>query len=199
MVYRLILLCNGLLGERNKYLQNIQFTNVDAYAKIQAQTNNYALFYNLIKKTSRNGGIGRRNERGSSQRLRKQTNIYAHFYNLIKHISRNGGIGRRKGLKIPRWQHRIGSTPIFGTNKKSLLWVIFLFSHNRGLTCPVTRLAYKSAIADGRPLQAIFGTNKKNHLRFSMVVFVHFCSAILFSIVTQEEVSNLVILPHKLR
>ena len=94
MVYRLILLCNQLLRERNKYLQNIQFTKVDAYAKIQAQTNNNAP-----------------------------------FYNLIKHISRNGGIGRRKGLKIPRWQHRIGSTPIFGTNKKSLLWVIFLFSH----------------------------------------------------------------------
>ena len=106
MVYRLILLCNQLLRERNKYLQNIQFTNVDAYAKIQTQTNNYA-----------------------------------HFYNLIKQTSRNGGIGRRKGLKIPRWQHRIGSTPIFGTNKKSLVWVIFLFSHNRGLTCPVTRLA----------------------------------------------------------
>ena len=83
MVYRLILLCNQLLRERNKYLQNIQFTNVDAYAKIQAQTNNNAL-----------------------------------IYNLIKHISRNGGIGRRKGLKIPRWKHRIGSTPIFGTNKK---------------------------------------------------------------------------------
>ena len=92
MVYRLILLCNGLLGERNKYLQNIQFTNVDAYAKIQTQTNNYE-----------------------------------HFCNLIKPMCRNGGIGRRKGLKIPRWQHRIGSTPIFGTNKKSLLWVIFLF------------------------------------------------------------------------
>ena len=90
MVYWLILLCNGLLGERNKYLKNIQFTNVDAYAKIQAQTNNYE-----------------------------------HFYNLIKQTSRNGGIGRRKGLKIPRWQHRIGSTPIFGTNKKSLVWVIF--------------------------------------------------------------------------
>ena len=83
MVYRLILLYNGLLGERNKYLQNIQFTNVDAYAKIQTQTNNYA-----------------------------------HIYNLIKPACRNGGIGRRKGLKIPRWQHRIGSTPIFGTNKK---------------------------------------------------------------------------------
>ena len=95
MVYWLILLCNGLLGERNKYLQNIQFTNVDAYAKIQAQTNHNA-----------------------------------HFYNLIKPMCRNGGIGRRKGLKIPRWQHRIGSTPIFGTNKKkSLVWVIFLFRH----------------------------------------------------------------------
>ena len=42
MVYRLILLCNQLLRERNKYLQNIQFTNVDAYAKIQAQPKNYA-------------------------------------------------------------------------------------------------------------------------------------------------------------
>ena len=96
MVYRLILLCNGLLGERNKYLQNIQFTNVDAYAKIQTQTNNYE-----------------------------------HFCNLIKQASRNGGIGRRKGLKIPRWQHRIGSTPIFGTNKKttldSLWWFLFIF------------------------------------------------------------------------
>ena len=128
MVYWLILLCNGLLGERNKYLQNIQFTNVDAYAKIQTQTNNYALFYNLIKQTSRNGGIGRRNERGSSQRLRKQTNNYAHFYNLIKPACRNGGIGRRKGLKIPRWQHRIGSTPISGTKRKDgLLSSSFLF------------------------------------------------------------------------
>ena len=26
------------------------------------------------------------------------------------------GIGRRAGLKIPWWQHRIGSTPITGTN-----------------------------------------------------------------------------------
>ena len=127
MVYRLILLCNGLLRERNKYLQNIQFTKVDAYAKIQAQTNNYEQFCNLIKQTSRNGGIG-----------------------------------RRKGLKIPRWQHRIGSTPIFGTNKKSLVWVIFFFSHNRGLTCPVTRLAYKSTIADGRPYKR-FSAPTKNH------------------------------------
>ena len=126
MVYRLILLCNGLLGKRNKYLQNIQFTNVDAYAKIQAQTNNYAPFYNLIKLACRNGGIG-----------------------------------RRKGLKIPRWQHRIGSTPIFGTNKKSLLWVIFLFSHNRGLTCPVTRLDRKSTIADGRPYKRFSAPTKK--------------------------------------
>ena len=80
MVYRLIYYPATCQGERNKYLQNIQFTNVDAYVKIQAQTNHNA-----------------------------------HFYNLIKHISRNGGIGRRKGLKIPRWQHRIGSSPISGT------------------------------------------------------------------------------------
>ncbi len=28
----------------------------------------------------------------------------------------DGEIGRRKGLKIPRWQHRAGSTPAPGTN-----------------------------------------------------------------------------------
>jgi hypothetical protein len=28
-----------------------------------------------------------------------------------------GEIGRRKGLKIPRWKHRAGSTPARGTNK----------------------------------------------------------------------------------
>ena len=44
-----------------------------------------------------------------------------------------------------------------------------------------------------------FRHQQKNHPRLSLVVFVYFCSAILFSIVTQEEVSNLVILPHKLR
>lgn len=26
-----------------------------------------------------------------------------------------GEIGRRKGLKIPRWQHRTGSSPVSGT------------------------------------------------------------------------------------
>ena len=31
---------------------------------------------------------------------------------------RCGGIGRRKGLKIPRWQHRTGSTPVTGTNTR---------------------------------------------------------------------------------
>ena len=67
---------------------------------------------------------------------------------------RNGGIGRRKGLKIPRWRHRIGSTPIFGTMenhqcKKAV--VVFFIRSNRGQTISVTRLAYESAIADGRP------------------------------------------------
>ena len=32
-----------------------------------------------------------------------------------------GEIGRRKGLKIPRWQHRAGSSPAPGTNKNSEL------------------------------------------------------------------------------
>ena len=36
-----------------------------------------------------------------------------------KTIRRCGGIGRRKGLKIPRWQHRAGSTPASGTKKST--------------------------------------------------------------------------------
>ena len=32
------------------------------------------------------------------------------------YICRYGGIGRRKGLKIPRWQHHAGSTPVTCTN-----------------------------------------------------------------------------------
>ena len=31
------------------------------------------------------------------------------------YLCRRDGIGRRAGLKIPWWQHRIGSTPIAGT------------------------------------------------------------------------------------
>ena len=30
-------------------------------------------------------------------------------------LCRRDGIGRRAGLKIPWWQHRMGSTPIAGT------------------------------------------------------------------------------------
>jgi len=30
-------------------------------------------------------------------------------------LRRRDGIGGRAGLKIPWWQHRIGSTPIAGT------------------------------------------------------------------------------------
>lgn len=30
-------------------------------------------------------------------------------------LCQGGGIGRRTGLKIPRWQHLVGSTPTLGT------------------------------------------------------------------------------------
>lgn len=33
-------------------------------------------------------------------------------------ICRDGGIGRRAGLKIPWWQHRVGSIPTLGTPHK---------------------------------------------------------------------------------
>ena len=34
---------------------------------------------------------------------------------LVITFCRRDGIGRRAGLKIPWWQHRMGSTPIAGT------------------------------------------------------------------------------------
>ena len=34
---------------------------------------------------------------------------------LSRKTRRCGEIGRRKGLKIPRWQHRTGSSPVTGT------------------------------------------------------------------------------------
>ena len=35
---------------------------------------------------------------------------------IVKYSTcRCGGIGRRKGLKIPRWQQRVGSSPTIGT------------------------------------------------------------------------------------
>ena len=37
---------------------------------------------------------------------------------LILAACRRDGIGRRAGLKIPWWQHRMGSTPIAGTISK---------------------------------------------------------------------------------
>ena len=39
----------------------------------------------------------------------------------IQVMCRCDGTGRRTGLKIPRWQHRAGSTPATGTNKKGHL------------------------------------------------------------------------------
>ena len=37
---------------------------------------------------------------------------------LSRKTRRRGEIGRRKGLKIPRWQHRTGSSPVTGTNTR---------------------------------------------------------------------------------
>ena len=40
---------------------------------------------------------------------------------------RCGGTGRRKGLKIPRWQHRAGSTPASGTKKPNRIYAVGFF------------------------------------------------------------------------
>ena len=47
----------------------------------------------------------------TSVRLRAQPP----YYYLGAIFSPGGEIGRRKGLKIPRWKHRAGSTPAPGT------------------------------------------------------------------------------------
>ena len=54
----------------------------------------------------------------------------------LKHSTNNicrcGGIGRRKGLKIPRWKHRAGSSPASGTTEKHTLVGVFF----RGICVP---------------------------------------------------------------
>ncbi len=57
---------------------------------------------------------------------------------MVSFIRRNDGIGRRTGLKIPRWQHRAGSTPASGTknrqtSQKSVDFTFFAL-HFGGLT-----------------------------------------------------------------
>ena len=61
--------------------------------------------------------------------------IIAHFKEKInRFLCRCGGIGRRKGLKIPRCNNRIGSSPISGTKNEPYEYVfvfielVFLFS-----------------------------------------------------------------------
>ena len=39
-------------------------------------------------------------------------------YNKLRSTRWCGEIGRRKGLKIPRWQHRTGSSPVTSTKNK---------------------------------------------------------------------------------
>ena len=44
-----------------------------------------------------------------------------------------GGIGRRKGLKIPRWQHRAGSSPATSSSgKRSIEWYFVFFCFEGG-------------------------------------------------------------------
>lgn len=46
-------------------------------------------------------------------------------YNKLRSTRWCGEIGRRKGLKIPRWQHRTGSSPVTSTtNKRTDLWFV---------------------------------------------------------------------------
>ncbi len=51
------------------------------------------------------------------------------MYNVtVVRICWCGEIGRRKGLKIPRWQHRTGSSPVTSTKKPFSKENVFLFT-----------------------------------------------------------------------
>ena len=43
---------------------------------------------------------------------------FGFLWRMIRTMRRCGGIGRHKGLKIPRWKHRTGSSPVSGTSRE---------------------------------------------------------------------------------
>ena len=59
-------------------------------------------------------------------------NPRALWYNNARCTRRCGGIGRRKGLKIPRWKQRTGSSPVTGTRKRAPFGVLFFCAADRG-------------------------------------------------------------------
>lgn len=79
---------------------------------------------------------------GASNDPLKGTPVYTGFlFKKSETFCRSGGIGRRTGLKIPRWQHRTGSSPVFGTRRKSLCYLLkrlFLFAPLQWLTPHLT-------------------------------------------------------------
>ena len=49
-----------------------------------------------------------------------KTRCFTYNKKTVDLVSWCGEIGRRKGLKIPRWQHRTGSSPVTSTTRLSL-------------------------------------------------------------------------------
>ena len=49
-----------------------------------------------------------------------KTGCFTYNKKTVDLVSWCGEIGRRKGLKIPRWQHRTGSSPVTSTTRLSL-------------------------------------------------------------------------------
>ena len=52
---------------------------------------------------------------GSQKSVDKHASVWYNI--LVSYLCRCGGIGRHKGLKIPRWQQRTGSSPVSGTSR----------------------------------------------------------------------------------
>ena len=71
------------------------------------------LYYNLLNLRQNINGwsqIGHKPENTSGAAIVKS---------LSYNACRSGESGRRRGLKIPRWQHRVGSSPTSGTIRPS--------------------------------------------------------------------------------
>ena len=58
---------------------------------------------------------------------RRSKRVRRNYYS----VSWCGGIGRRKGLKIPRWQHRAGSSPATSSKGIRENRIPFLYSNFR--------------------------------------------------------------------
>ena len=78
--------------------------------------------------------------------LTELSNRFTAVLNLVG-ICWCGEIGRRKGLKIPRWQHRTGSSPVTSTTSEQASYrLLRLFSKVRARSCRCSSFSAKGRV-----------------------------------------------------